>query len=156
MADTTVHAIEYIVSTPGIRGGRPRIADRGIKVQDIAEDYQHGMTAEEIADSYELMPAEVHAALAYYYDHREEIDRQIREDDAFIEAMKAEQPDSNVLTEQLDRLGLTLKQAHALIDYYQEHRQEVDRSVTEAGLDNWSAPPIEKWVRIGLVDKLGR
>ena len=156
MADTTVHTIDYIVSTPGVRGGKPRIADRGIRVQDVAEDYQQGMTAEEIADAYELMPAEVHAALAYYYDHRAEIDRQIEEDDRFIEAMMAGQTDPNPLTERLGRLGLTLEQAHALIDYYHEHRQEVDRRISEAGLDDWPAPPIEKWVKIGLLQKLDR
>ena len=36
-------------------------------------------TAEEIARQYpHLAPAEIHAALAYYFDHKDEIDREIQ------------------------------------------------------------------------------
>ena len=36
--------------------------------------------------------ADVYAALAYYHDHREEIRRQIREDEAFAREMQAQNP----------------------------------------------------------------
>jgi hypothetical protein len=36
--------------------------------------------------------AEVHAALAYYYDHRDEIERQINEGDAFLKALRDSSP----------------------------------------------------------------
>lgn len=47
-----------------------------IRVSMIAADWiAHGMTAEQIAEEYpHLRMAEVHSALAYYFDHREEIE----------------------------------------------------------------------------------
>lgn len=43
-----------------------------------------GLSADEIAADYDLSLADVYAALAYYYDRREETDRRIREDEEFI------------------------------------------------------------------------
>ncbi len=152
---TTLHAIEHIVSTPGICGGKPRIDGHRITVQNVAIWHEQlGQTPQEIAEDYGLTLAQVHAALAYYYDHREEIDRQIREDDEAIEKIRKAQKGSNPLMERLNRLGLTLEQAHALIDYYDEHRQEVDQAVAAAGLEKSPEPVIEKWVKLGLVEKL--
>ena len=36
--------------------------------------------------------ADVHAALAYYFDHREEVDRSIAEDRAFAAALRQQIP----------------------------------------------------------------
>ncbi len=67
-----------IVSTPGICGGRPRIARTRVSVQNIAIDYRSGMTPEEIADSrFNLNLAEVYAALAYYHANKKEIEADI-------------------------------------------------------------------------------
>src|SRR5205807_695445 len=65
----------YIVRTPGVCGGKPRIDGHRIRVQDIAIDYEQlGMSPDEICDAYPALTlAKVHAALAYFYDHREEI-----------------------------------------------------------------------------------
>jgi hypothetical protein len=38
-----------------------------------------GMSSDEIAGEYDLSLAEVHAALAYYFDHRDEIEKPIRD-----------------------------------------------------------------------------
>ena len=154
---TTHHAIEHIVSTPGICGGRPRIAGHRITVEDIAAWHEQlGQSPEEIVADYELTLAQVHAALAYYYDHREEIDRQSKEDDKYIERMIAEQRKQgpNPLMARLNRLGLTLVQAHALMDYVHEHKEEVDQAITAAGLDSWNVPSVEKWVKLGLHKKV--
>jgi hypothetical protein len=43
-----------------------------------------GWSIDEICAEYELTLAEVHAALAYYFDHQEEIDRRIDADEAFV------------------------------------------------------------------------
>ncbi len=68
----------HIESTPGTLGGRPRIAGRRIRIQDIAVWHvRQGQAVESIASEYRLTLAEVHAALAYYYDHKAEIDAQI-------------------------------------------------------------------------------
>lgn len=59
----------------------PYIEGTRITVQHVAEYYGHlKWTPEAIADAFVLTLAQVHAALAYYYDHRDAIDAQIRED----------------------------------------------------------------------------
>jgi uncharacterized protein (DUF433 family) len=83
----------HIEITPGICGGKPRIAGHRIAVQNIVAWHEHmGRSAEEIAAEYDLSLADVYAALAYYFDHREEIDRRMREDDAFVEEQRRRTP----------------------------------------------------------------
>jgi uncharacterized protein (DUF433 family) len=63
--------------------GNARIAGHRIKVQHIAELKQvHSYTPEQLqAEAYpHLSLSQIHAALAYYYDHQERIDKQIKED----------------------------------------------------------------------------
>lgn len=74
--------INEIVSDPQVRGGRPVIAGTGIRVSDIVAYHQYGdkLTPEQIADALRLSLGQVHAALAYYYLHQEEIDTQMRQD----------------------------------------------------------------------------
>ncbi len=79
-----VLAIEYIVSTPGVLGGRPRIAGRRVSVENIAVLHNGGWSVNTIVDELELTPAEVYAALSYYYSHKDEIDQAIRDADALI------------------------------------------------------------------------
>ena len=80
---------QHIECTPDIAGGKPRIAGHRITVQNIAIWHDRlGMTADEIASEFDLTLAEVHAALAYYFDHRAEIDQAIRESEAFAEALR--------------------------------------------------------------------
>jgi uncharacterized protein (DUF433 family) len=94
----------HIETDPEIRGGRPRISGTRISVDDIAIMYVHlGQSAEEIVAKYQLSPGAVHAALAYYYDHKEEIDRTISEDDAVAEAFIRNNPSK--LQEKLKAVG---------------------------------------------------
>jgi uncharacterized protein (DUF433 family) len=82
-----------IECTPGVLGGKPRIAGRRIAVQSVAIWHERmGLPVERIAEEYDLTPAEVHAALAYYFLHREEIDKNIEEGRAFVEEMKQQYP----------------------------------------------------------------
>src|SRR5688572_14914789 len=84
---------DHIQSTPGTAGGRPRIRGRRITVQDIAIWHERlGKGADEIASEYDLTLADVYAALAYYFDHREVIDAAMTEDRAFAEALRARTP----------------------------------------------------------------
>jgi uncharacterized protein (DUF433 family) len=70
---------QHIEMTPGVAGGKPRIAGRRIAVRDVVFWYEHmGMSVDEISTEYDLTLADVHAALAYYFDHRAEIDASIR------------------------------------------------------------------------------
>ncbi|WP_449420404.1 DUF433 domain-containing protein [Phormidium nigroviride] len=88
---------EHIEITPGVLGGKPRIAGHRISVAQIAEMYlKMGESIEEIARDYNLSPASVHAAMTYYYDHREEIDRRTSEADALIEELKRNSPPSRL------------------------------------------------------------
>ena len=84
--------MRHIVCTPGIVGGEPRIADHRIRVRDIvaARDLG-GFTPEEIASSVypNLSLAQVYSALAYYEDHREEIDQLFRGESRFAEEFQA-------------------------------------------------------------------
>ena len=84
----------HIDITPGICGGKPRIAGHRIRVQDIVMWHEaHGLSADEIVDHYpSITLADVYAALVYYHDHREEIRRDIAEGDAFIEDLKPQYP----------------------------------------------------------------
>ena len=83
----------YIEITPGVAGGKPRISGHRITVQDIAIWYERmGRSADEIATEFGLTLSEVHAALAYYYDHRASIDEAIRADQAFIEQLRRTSP----------------------------------------------------------------
>ena len=84
---------DHIQLTPDTTGGKPRIRGRRITVQDIAIWHERlGKSADEIAADYDLTLAEVYAALAYYFDHREEIDAAMTEDRAFAEAFRARTP----------------------------------------------------------------
>ncbi len=81
----------HIEITPGVCGGRARIAGHRIRVQDIVLWTEHGQSPDQIvADFPQLSLADVYAALCYYHDHREEIDAQIREDDQFVAEMNAQ------------------------------------------------------------------
>lgn len=82
---------EHIVITPGVKSGRPHIAGHRISVQNIVIWHEwQGLSVDEIADSYKLSVADIYAALAYYHDHREEIDRDIKDDEEFIENLRKE------------------------------------------------------------------
>lgn len=84
---------EHIEITPGVVGGKPRISGRRITVEDIAVWHERmGMSTDEIASEYDLSLAEVHAALAYYFDHRAETDESIRAGEAFTEELRRNTP----------------------------------------------------------------
>ena len=84
---------KHIECTPGVMGGKPRIAGRRISVQNIVTWHEHqGMTPDEISTEHNLTLGEVHAALSYYFDHREEIGRHIKEGESFVEELRNRSP----------------------------------------------------------------
>src|ERR1700752_1555274 len=87
---------QRIETTPGVCGGKPRIAGHRIRVQDIAAWHElQGMSADQIVAGYpQLSLADVHAALAYYHSHRDEIHRQMKEDEEFVEQLRSLRADS--------------------------------------------------------------
>lgn len=71
----------HIAVTPGVVGGKPHIVGHRITVQNIVIWHERmGLSADEIATEYNLTLADICAALAYYYDHRAEIDAEIQND----------------------------------------------------------------------------
>ena len=63
-------------------GGRAVIVGTRIRVSIVLGCYRQGMSVEEIVQQYpHLRPADVHDALAYAYDHPEEIDSDFAADD---------------------------------------------------------------------------
>lgn len=84
-------ASQHIAITPGVCGGKPRIAGRRITVANIAIWHERlGKSADDIATEYDLTLADVYAALAYYFDHRAEIDESIAESKALIATLREE------------------------------------------------------------------
>ena len=70
--------------------GAPMIEGTRIKVQVIAIDSQYlGLRPEQIQGEYDgLTLAEVYSALAYYWDHKEDIDQQIEDEKRFVDEMR--------------------------------------------------------------------
>ncbi|HEX4706951.1 MAG TPA: DUF433 domain-containing protein [Candidatus Udaeobacter sp.] len=65
----------YIVKTEGIRGGNARIEGTRIGVHDIIGLLQSGETIDSISNCFpDITRAQVYECLAYYEDHRGEID----------------------------------------------------------------------------------
>jgi uncharacterized protein (DUF433 family) len=84
---------QHIEITPEVAGGKPRIAGHRITVQNIAVWHEQlGKSVDEIATEYDLSVADVYAALAYYFDHREEIDATMRESDALVDELRKNNP----------------------------------------------------------------
>jgi uncharacterized protein (DUF433 family) len=82
---------EMIVSTPGTCGGKPRIAGHRIRVQDVVVLKEHmGLTLDEIVASYPSMtPEKIDAALEYYQAHREEIERDLKEEEKLADQLES-------------------------------------------------------------------
>ncbi len=98
---------EHIVATPDTCGGKPRISGSRIRVKDVVMWHvRQGMTPAEIVSKWpHLTLASIYAALAYYHDHREEINAEITADRAWYEEQKARSP--SLVREKLKRLEAT-------------------------------------------------
>ncbi|MEW6379282.1 MAG: DUF433 domain-containing protein [bacterium] len=84
---------QHIEISADIAGGKPCIFGHRITVQNIVIWHEWmGQSADEIANAYNLSLADVYAALAYYYDHRTEIDEAIKESEAFVEELRQKTP----------------------------------------------------------------
>ncbi len=70
----------YIERKKGVCGGEPVIIGTRISVSLIVELEQLGHSVDEIVSMYpHITHAQVYDALSYYYDHKEEIDKILRE-----------------------------------------------------------------------------
>jgi uncharacterized protein (DUF433 family) len=74
---------QHISKTPGVCGGRACISGHRIRVMDIVVLHEfRGMSPAEIVYQYPgITAADVHAALVYYFDNRQEIADEFRRDE---------------------------------------------------------------------------
>lgn len=77
----TIHPIDTVISDPAIHAGQPIIAGTRLRISDLAASHIYrGLSPEELAVNFALDMGQVHAALAYYFQHKVEIDAQMRAD----------------------------------------------------------------------------
>lgn len=86
--------MERITKTPNVCGGRACIAGHRIRVMDVVVCHEmRGYSADEIVDMFPgITLADVHAALVYFFDHREEIETDFRRDQELDEWATANAP----------------------------------------------------------------
>jgi len=72
----TEKGYRYIVRTPGVRGGHAHIESTRVGVHDVIGLLQNGETVETVVSRCfpNLTRAQVYESLAYYEDHKGEID----------------------------------------------------------------------------------
>ena len=87
MATAAKTVYGHVTKDPKVCGGKACLDDTRIRVMDIVELQRQGKKPEEMLHVFAvpLTLAQVHAALAYYYDHREEIETSFAEDDRWEE-----------------------------------------------------------------------
>ncbi len=94
----------HIEVSPDVAGGKPRIAGHRIKVQDVVVWHERmGKSADEISAEHDISIADVYAALTYYFDHRDQIERDLRDSEAFVEELRQRTPSK--LWQKLHELG---------------------------------------------------
>jgi uncharacterized protein (DUF433 family) len=72
-------------------GGRLRIAGTRITVHQIAALHKRGLAAQQVVENCPYITlAQVYAALAFYHANREEIDKELADEDADFERLKEE------------------------------------------------------------------
>ncbi len=94
--ETTSHP--FIVINKDVCGGSPIIEGTRIRVIDIAIEYELlGRSADEIIRSHPHVSLyQIHDALSYYYENRDELDRKIKKDRGFITLLKVDFPSKMV------------------------------------------------------------
>jgi uncharacterized protein (DUF433 family) len=80
---------EYIVLDAD---GQAVINDTGMKVKQLIAEHLHwGWSAEELHFQHpHLTLSQIYSALAYYWDHRGDIDQAMQEDAEFVRQLRAE------------------------------------------------------------------
>jgi uncharacterized protein (DUF433 family) len=85
-------SIDEIVSDPQVRGGRPSIRGTGVTVMNVvlAHTGPDKFPLERVAHGFDLTLGQVHAAMAYYYNHQAELDAVQSQEDADTTALMAD------------------------------------------------------------------
>lgn len=79
----------HITQSEDVCGGKPVIAGRRIRVQDVYVWHDVlGMSADEIASEYDLSLAQVYAALTYVFEHLDDIRSDMQESEVILNTLK--------------------------------------------------------------------
>jgi uncharacterized protein (DUF433 family) len=85
-----------LTQSPGVCGGRLRIASTGVSVRRIAIWYKLGNSAEEVASRIpHLALAQIHAALARYHANQIQMDAEIEAERVEAERLEREHTAAN-------------------------------------------------------------
>jgi len=77
MATTCVQHV-YVEKSPSKYEGKAILKGTRIPVASIVNHYRSGMSIEEILEGYpSIKPAQLFDALSYYFDNKEEIDKEL-------------------------------------------------------------------------------
>jgi uncharacterized protein (DUF433 family) len=88
--NTPVNISSLISSTPGVAGGRPRLAGSGVSVRAVAARHRQGERAEEMLEDWpHLDLARIYAALAYYHANKVQIDEELEAEAALYDKLAA-------------------------------------------------------------------
>jgi uncharacterized protein (DUF433 family) len=86
MATVAKLVYPHVVKEPGYCGGKAAIERTRVRVNNVVFLHKKGKTTDEILVEYpDLKPAQVHAALAYYYDNKDEIEAALATEDGWDE-----------------------------------------------------------------------
>jgi len=94
-----------IVATSDVLDGKPRVKGRRLSVRFIAEQVEgRGLAPRTVATRFDLEPAVVYRALAYYHEHPEEMAAIDGEREALLEDLAAD-PEIPVSPDELAALA---------------------------------------------------
>jgi uncharacterized protein (DUF433 family) len=84
----------FIVKNPEICAGSPIIEGTRTRVIDVAIEYEMlGRSPDEIISSHpHLNLPQIHDALSFYYENRDELDQKAEQDEQFIAGLKRKLP----------------------------------------------------------------
>ena len=85
---------QRITKSPDVCGGKACIAGHRVRVLDVVVWHEHqGMTPDEIVSHVPTLTlADVHAALAYYFDHLDQIQQEMRDERSRAEEFRRSNP----------------------------------------------------------------
>ncbi len=85
-----VRSHPYVIQDKRISGGSAVIKGTRTRVVDIVIEYEYlARSPDEIISAHpHLTLQQIHDALSYYYENREEIDRKIRAEQEFIQGLR--------------------------------------------------------------------
>ena len=99
---------DRITRSPEVCGGKACIAGHRVRVLDVVAWHEHqGMTPDEIVSHIPTITlADVHAALAYYFDHIDEMQQEMRAEREFCEEVRRSNPPMLEAKRPQERLGV--------------------------------------------------